>query len=90
MIAAGLEGISPRRDPGKRLDINMYARPHREECAETAAQPAGRVARLRRDKELKSALGNEFSEAYLRLKHQEWNSYAAHFTQWERDVTLDI
>jgi len=39
---------------------------------------------------LKAALGNKFSEAYLRLKHQEWNSYAAHFTQWERDATLDI
>ncbi len=43
-----------------------------------------------KDKSLKAALGDEFSSAYLKLKHQEWNSYAAHFTQWERDHTLDI
>ena len=43
-----------------------------------------------KDKSLKAALGEEFSAAYLKLKHQEWNSYASHFTQWERDNTLDI
>jgi len=32
----------------------------------------------------------EFSAAYLKLKHQEWNAYAQHFTQWERDNTLDV
>ena len=43
-----------------------------------------------KDKSLKAALGEEFSAAYLKLKHMEWNSYASHFTQWERDHTLDI
>ena len=35
-------------------------------------------------------MGEEFSAAFLRLKQQEWNSYASHFTQWERDHTLDV
>ena len=43
-----------------------------------------------KDKALKAALGEEFSAAYLKLKHQEWNAYAQHFTQWERDNTLDV
>ena len=43
-----------------------------------------------KDESLKAALGGEFSQAYLKLKHAEWNSYAAHFTQWERDNTLDV
>ena len=42
------------------------------------------------DKPLKEALGLEFSSAYLTLKHQEWNAYASHFTEWEREHTLDI
>jgi len=91
IIAVGLEGISSKADPGKRLDIDMYALGHTVENAPKL--PLNLLDALRafdRDKELKAALGNEFSEAYLRLKHQEWNSYAAHFTQWERDVTLDI
>ena len=42
------------------------------------------------DAELKAAMGEEFSAAYIKLKTQEWNSYASHFTQWERDNTLDV
>ena len=43
-----------------------------------------------KDAELKSVLGDEFSKAYIKLKTSEWNSYTSHFTQWERDNTLDI
>jgi glutamine synthetase len=43
-----------------------------------------------KDKTLKAMMGEEFSAAYLKLKHQEWNSYASHFTKWEHDTTLDI
>jgi hypothetical protein len=40
---------------------------HRAECFETATQSAGCAAR--RDKELKPTLEDEFSAAYLWLKH---------------------
>jgi len=35
-------------------------------------------------------MGDEFSVAFLKLKHSEWNDYTAHFSAWERDNTLDI
>ncbi len=37
---------------------------------------------------LGQALG-ELVPAYLKLKHHEWNDYARHLTQWERDNVLD-
>lgn len=37
---------------------------------------------------LREALGS-LVPAYLKLKHVEWNDYARHLTQWERDTTLD-
>jgi glutamine synthetase len=43
-----------------------------------------------KDKSLKEAMGSEFSSAYLKMKTQEWNSYASHFSTWERENTLDI
>ncbi len=43
-----------------------------------------------RDKTLKAMMGEEFSAAYLKLKHQEWNSYCSHFSRWETENTLDI
>ena len=42
-----------------------------------------------KDASLKSALGDEFSAAYIKLKMKDWNSFASHFTQWEKDHTLD-
>ena len=48
IIAAGLDGMRTKADPGKRYDIDMYQRrPHGEGRAEAAAQPARRAARLR-------------------------------------------
>ena len=41
LLAAGLDGIQSKRDPGKRLDINMYTEGERaRERQEAAAQPA--------------------------------------------------
>jgi glutamine synthetase type III len=91
IIAAGLDGVRSQADPGKRYDIDMYAQGHTVKGAPKL--PLNLLDALRefdRNKALKAALGAEFSAAYLKLKHLEWNSYAAHFTQWERDNTLDI
>ncbi|MBX9709671.1 MAG: type III glutamate--ammonia ligase [Xanthobacteraceae bacterium] len=91
IIAVGLEGIQSKADPGKRLDIDMYALGYTVKDAPKL--PLNLLDALRafdKDKSFKTALGEEFAQAYLNLKHQEWNSYASHFTQWERDNTLDI
>ena len=37
---------------------------------------------------LKDALG-ELVPSYLKLKYEEWNSFAGHLTDWERQTTLD-
>ena len=40
-------------------------------------------------KVLRDALGGEFIDSYCKLKTAEWDRYASHLTQWERDNTLD-
>ena len=91
IIAAGLDGLSTNADPGKRHDIDMYAEGHKVRGAPKL--PLNLLDALRafdRDKGLKAAMGAEFSAAFLKLKHQEWQSYMAHFSEWERVNTLDI
>jgi glutamine synthetase type III len=91
IIAAGLDGIRTKADPGKRYDIDMYAEGHKVKGAPKL--PLNLLDALRefdKDKLLKASLGEEFSAAYLKLKHQEWNAYCQHFTQWERENTLDV
>ncbi len=91
IIAAGLSGIRHKADPGKRYDIDMYAEGHKVRGAPKL--PLNMLDALRlydKDKELKAMMGEEFSAAYLKMKHQEWTSFVTHFSQWEKDNTLDI
>ncbi|NLR98025.1 type III glutamate--ammonia ligase [Rhizobium sp. P38BS-XIX] len=91
IIAAGLDGLRNKADPGPHHNIDMYAEGHLVKNAPRL--PLNLLDALRaydEDEGLKEAIGSEFSAAYLKLKHQEWNAYCSHFTQWERDSTLDI
>jgi len=91
IIAAGLNGVKTNADPGRHYDIDMYKDGHTVTGAPKL--PLNLIDALREydgDQRLKDAMGTEFSAAYLKLKHGEWNAYASHFTQWERDTTLDI
>ncbi|MEL7528174.1 MAG: type III glutamate--ammonia ligase, partial [Pseudomonadota bacterium] len=91
VIAAGLNGLENKSDPGKRHDIDMYAEGHLVKDAPRL--PLNLLDALRAydsDTVLKAAMGTDFSAAYLKLKQNEWNSYASHLTEWERQNTLDI
>ncbi len=89
-LAAGIDGIEHKRDPGPRHDIDMYADGHK--APEAKRLPLNLLDALRAfegNKFLRGQLGEEFSKAYLKLKTVEWNQYAAHLTEWERNTTLD-
>ena len=91
IIAAGLSGVRSKADPGKRHDIDMYAEGFKVRGAPKL--PLNMLDALReydKDKGLKAAMGEEFSAAYLKLKTQEWNDFCSHFSQWEKDNTIDI
>jgi glutamine synthetase len=90
ILAAGLHGLDEKMDPGKRLDIDMYAEGHKVKGAKKL--PLNLLDAIRnfdRDRYLKSALGDDFSAAYIKLKTAEWNQYCRHLTEWERQTTLD-
>jgi glutamine synthetase len=76
--------------PGERLDIDMYAEGHKVKNAKKL--PLNLMDAIRnfsKDGYLQTALGPEFSEAFIKLKTNEWNNYCRHLTQWERETTLD-
>ena len=89
VLAAGLDGIANGRDPGPRLDINMYTDGHTVSDVKTL--PLNLLDALRAlegSTVLKDALG-PVVPAYLKLKHGEWNDHARHLSDWERSNTLD-
>jgi glutamine synthetase type III len=90
ILAGGLDGVAKKRDPGKRLDINMY---------EPGAAPAG-IPRLplnlldalrafQTSTLLRETLGAGFVDSYVKLRMAQWNDYMRHLTEWEREHTLD-
>jgi glutamine synthetase len=90
ILAAGLDGIAEKRDPGKRLDINMYTEGHK--AGNVRRLPLNLLDALRafeKSEMLVEALGGEFTAAYAKLKHREWEAYARQLTPWERETTLD-
>ena len=90
LLAAGLDGIRNKRDPGKRLDIDMYAEGHTVKGAKKL--PLNQLDALRAldaSSILKSGLGEGTVASYLKLRHAEWNEYMRHLTDWERQTTLD-
>ena len=91
VLAAGMDGIRNKRDPGKRLDINMYTDGHKVRGAKRL--PLNLLDAMRaldKSSVLRSALGAPLVDGFLKLKTEEWNAYSRHLTQWERDTTLDI
>ena len=90
MLAAGLDGIRNKRDPGKRLDINMYTEGHKAKNAKKL--PLNLLDALRaleKSSVLKAALGEDVLASYVKLKYDDWNAYSRHLTEWERQTTLD-
>jgi len=90
LLAAGLDGIANKRDPGKRLDIDMYADGHKVRGAKKLPlNLLDALRHLEKSKVLREAMGKARIDSYVKLRMREWDSFGRHLSQWERDQTLD-
>jgi glutamine synthetase type III len=90
IIAAGLDGVSNKRDPGKRLDINMYTEAHKLKNVRKLPTNLLDATRLfDKSKVARVGFGDEFVDSYVKLKLEEWGRYSREISAWERATTLD-
>jgi len=78
-------------DPGKPLNIDMYAEGHKAPV-DTKKLPLNLLDALRlteRSELLRRELGSEFIDSYIKLKTKEWDEFSRQLTPWERATTLD-
>ena len=98
IIAAGLEGINKRMDPGEPLMVNMYEKA--KEYSHLKKLPnelESAISELENSKELKEAFGESTINSYIKLKSQEIREFSRHdvfdkkssITDWEKINTLD-
>jgi len=89
-LMLGLDGVMNKRDPGKRLDINMYTEGHK--AGKVKKLPLNLLDSIRTfdtSKVIREGFGNQFVDSYVKLKNKEWESYSRNLSQWERNTTLD-
>lgn len=91
ILAAGIDGVRRKLDPGPRCDLDMYTQGHT--VTDAPKLPLNLLDALRAyeaDTTLCEMMGPGFSKAYVKMKHREWDSFVSHFSRWEREHTLDV
>ena len=98
IIAAGLEGINKRLNPGKPLHCNMYEDykkyPNLKKLPNDINQA---INMLKNSKSLSQAFGSDVIQSYIKLKNSEIKKFQTKnkfnkrkpVSQWEKDNTLD-
>ncbi|MCH9671329.1 MAG: type III glutamate--ammonia ligase, partial [Gammaproteobacteria bacterium] len=89
-LAAGLDGIENERRPGKRLDVDMYAEGHKVRATRLPLYLIDALRNLDASKLFRATLGDEFIDAFLKMKTIEWDDHARQLTDWERHYTMDV
>ena len=90
VIAAGLDGVANKRDPGKRVDLNMYTEQHKlKKVRKLPSNLLDAIRLLDSSKVARAAFGDEFLDSYVKLKNEEWQRFTRAISPWEREHTLD-
>ena len=96
VLAAGLDGIENRIDPGEPNTENLYSTPYdelRKRGLETL--PANLLIatdELEENEVVRASLGRgrdeDYADYFVRVKREEWNRYHEQVTAWEIDEYL--
>jgi glutamine synthetase len=87
---AGLDGMEYGRDPGERLDLNMYTDGHTlKNVRKLPLNLLDALRLLERSDVARAGFGDNFVDSYIKLKMAEWNSFMSHASAWERLHNLD-
>ena len=98
VLAAGLDGLKNKIDPGKPLNCNMYEDhekyPNLPKLPNELHQS---LKMLKENKDMNDAFGKDVVDSYIKLKNSEINEFnqkesfdkTKTITSWERNNTLD-
>jgi len=89
VLAAGLEGIREKIDPGAPHTDNMYLKTPAELASLNVSYLprtlAEAVDAFEADPLSRQVFGDLMAQTYIDFKRQEWDSYMNHVSDWERD-----
>ena len=94
ILAAGLDGIENKIDPGDPNDNNMYKMTSEELKNQNITRLPNTLEEalmeLKHNNVLRETLGNKFIDYYIEVKLNEWHEYHNNVSQWEIDKYLNL
>jgi glutamine synthetase len=94
LIAAGLDGIDRKLDPGPAQNINLYQLSPEELSAKgikLLPQSLNEaIDALEADTVICDGLGQDLAREFIRLKRMEWTEYSRHVSDWESRRYLEF
>jgi len=76
ILAAGIDGLEKKRNPGKPINVNMYEEAHKVKGAKKLPLSLPQaLSNLDKSKVLKAAFGKEVINSYITLKNREIKKY---------------
>jgi glutamine synthetase len=94
MLAAGLDGIARRLDPGPRNDDNLFDVPEadlqRRGIGFLPTTLSEALDALEQDSVVRGALGEVYADDYIRVKREEWRQYHETVSAWEIENYLGV
>ena len=82
-ITAGLDGVEHQLDPGE----DSFGKPSSDYPAVPGTLREA-VSALLEDDVIRTALGDEFTEIYAKIKNAEWDEYMVSVSEWELEKYL--
>ena len=94
IIAAGLDGIKRKLDPGPANNTNLYELSPEQVAAQgIPILPQNlneAIDAFAADAVLRDAVGENLSNEFIRLKRMEWVEYSRHVSAWETNRYLEF
>jgi len=93
-IAAGLEGVRDKLDPGEPHNENMYLRTQSQlndlGVRMLPRSLAQALDAFEADPLGKAVMGEKMAASWLSYKREEWHAYSVHVTDWEKSRYLKM
>ncbi|MEM4155733.1 MAG: type I glutamate--ammonia ligase [Archaeoglobaceae archaeon] len=93
-LAAGLDGIKKKIDPGDPVMLDVYELSPTEKkelgIGELPTTLRDALDHLASDEVLQKVLGSHIFDAFMELKIEEWNQFCLYITPWEYMKYFDI
>lgn len=94
LLAAGMDGVRRKLDPGAPVNENLYLwsldRVREAGIGLLPQSLAEALDAFEKDEVVRGALGAGLAAEFLQLKRMEWVEYSRHVSDWERERYVDF